>query len=332
MKEIQDINKNCVGNRILIPRIIFLRILAFIYLIHFLSVYGQIQGLWGTDGILPANLFLSRIQTNLAGKNYYYFYPTLAWLFPLTTNVKIYSIENMLYIICLAGIIISLLILFKNKYFTSSFGFFLLWYISYNFMLLGQNFSKFPWDSLLSEVGFAAIIFAPVDFKYINYISDINNIAYYALKFILLKFMVSTGINLIGSQCPYWNSFTGLNFFFLGQPLLNNLSLLFHFNLKETFKKIISAFGYFTLLYLPIGYFLVWRRFSIYAGQITFLFNFFLFISGNYSYIPLLIIALNVLNFDDYFFRSIFSKNFLIKWNLDYLSLIIPEFIKDKKK
>jgi hypothetical protein len=129
--------------------------------------------------------------------------------------------------------------------------------------------------------------------------------------------MVSTGINIIGAQCPYWSSFNGLSFFFQGQYLLSSNSFFFHNNLGDNFKKILSAFGYFCILYLPIGYFLVWRRFSIYAGQITFIFNFFFVLAGNYGVLNLLVIILNVLNFDDYFFRTIFSKNFLMKWGLD---------------
>ena len=89
--------------------------------------------------------------------------------------------------------------------------------------------------------------------------------------------MASTGVNIIGCQCPYWSSFTGLSFFFQGQPLLSSFSYTFHNFLGDNFIKILSAFGYFCVLYLPIGYFLVWRRFSIYAGQITFYLICFLF-------------------------------------------------------
>ena len=74
MKEIQKINKECVSNRILITRIIFLRFLSIIYLLSFLSLYGQIQGLWGNTGILPVNIFLLRIKEK--NPNYLISYPT----------------------------------------------------------------------------------------------------------------------------------------------------------------------------------------------------------------------------------------------------------------
>ena len=327
MKEFRKINTESVSNRIIIVRILFLKGLSLIYLISYLSLYSQIQGLWGNDGLFPSNIFLKRLKENLQGHKYYLFYPSLAWLLNIESN----AIENLLYILCLLGIIISLLIICYEKYFLNSISFFILWYIHYNFIFLGQIFMKFACDNLLTEIGFIAIFFAPFSFRNINYIFIVNDICYYILKFILFKFMVSTGINIIGSECPYWTSFNGLSFFFQGQGLLSKNSYFFHNNLSDNAKKIISAFGYFCILYLPIGYFLVWRRFSIYAGQLTFLFNLFFILAGNYGVLNLLVIILNIINFDDYFFRAIFSRNFLKKWGLDTVSGLVPGYFAEKK-
>ena len=330
MKEFQKINNETISNRIIITRLLFLKGLSFIYLISFISLYGQIQGLWGNEGLFPSNFFLQKLKENLKGHKYYVFYPTIAWLFNSSNDS--YSIENLLYILCLIGIIISFLIIVFSEYFLNSLYYFILWYIFYNFQLLGQGFMKFAWDGLLTEIGFISILFAPFSFRYINYIFHLNNISFYTLKFILLKFMASTGINIIGSQCPYWNSFNGLSFFFQGQPILSSLSYSFHTYLGDTMSKILSAFGYFCILYLPIGYFLIWRRFSIYSGQITFLFNLFFIFAGNYGVLNLLVIVLNCLNFDDYFYRAILNNNILTKLKLDYLSILMPIYIKEKKQ
>ena len=328
MKEFHKINSEATTNRIIITRIIFLKGLSLVYLISYLSLYGQIQGLWGNEGLFPSNLFLQKLHESLKGHKYYLFYPTIAWLF----NLQSHAVENLLYILCLLGIIISLLIIFYDKYFCNSFYFFILWYIHYNFIILGQLMIKFASDNLLTEIGFISIFFAPFTFRYINYIYITNNISFYVLKFILFKFMVSTGINIIGSECSYWSSFNGLSFFFQGQNLLSSNSYFFHNNLGDNFQKILSAFGYFCILYLPIGYFLVWRRFSIYAGQITFIFNFFFILAGNYGVLNLLVIILNVINLDDYFYRAILSIKFLRNWKLDTLSVLVPEYRTDKKK
>ena len=328
MKEFKKINKESLSNRIIISRNIFLKGLSIVYLISFLSLYGQIQALWGNEGLFPSNLFLSKLKESLKGHKYYLFYPTIAWIF----NFDSYSIENLLYVLCLLGIIISISIILFSEYFLNSISYFILWYIYYNFIILGQAFMRFAWDGLLTETGFISIFFCPFSFRYINYITQLNNISHYILKFILFKFMMSTGINIIGSQCPYWTSFNGLSFFFQGQPLLSSLSYSFHKSFGDTFKKILSAYGYFCILYLPIGYFLVWRRFNIYSGQITFLFNLFFIFSGNYGFLNLLVIVINTLNFDDYFYRSILSKNLLVKLKLDYLSPLVPIYLKEKKE
>ena len=212
MKEIIKINKECVSNRILITRIIYLRILSIIYLLSFISLYSQIQGFWGNSGILPANLFLSKIKQN--SSNYIISYPSFLWFFNISLNSQ--QIENSLYIINIFGILLSLLIIFQFSYFFNFVGFSILWYIHYNFYFIGQEFMRFSWDELLLEIGFISIFFSPLNLngiKVINRITHINNIAFYILKYILLKFMISTGINIMTSKCIYWNSFTGLNFF-----------------------------------------------------------------------------------------------------------------------
>ena len=333
MKEIQTINKECVSNRVLIIRILFLQLLSFIYLISYISLYSQIQGLWGNLGIVPANIFLSKIKQKQFGLKCIISCPSIAYI--LNSDINSHQIENLLYILCIIGIFISLLIIFRYSFVFNFLGFSILWYIHYNFYLLGQEFMRFSWDELLLETGFISIFFSPLNLngkKYINHITQINNIAFYILKYILFKFMISTGINIISSKCSYWNSFNGLNFFFEGQPLLSSFSYFFHSFLNSKMKRIISAFGYFCLIYLPFGYFLIWRRFNIFAGQITFIFNLFLIFAGNYGYLNLLVIDLNLLNFDDYYFRAIFSKNLLEYFKLDYLSPLIPLYVKEMKE
>ena len=57
MKEFRKINTESVSNRIIIVRILFLKGLSLVYLISYLSLYSQIQGLWGNDGLFSSNVF-----------------------------------------------------------------------------------------------------------------------------------------------------------------------------------------------------------------------------------------------------------------------------------
>ena len=60
-------------------RWLFLRGLGCIYLIAFLSLWVQIHGLVGSNGILPAEQYLEAVRQQL-GSVGYYFVPTLFWL------------------------------------------------------------------------------------------------------------------------------------------------------------------------------------------------------------------------------------------------------------
>ena len=340
MEEIKRINMNSIPNRIILTRILFLKCLSFIYLISFISLYGQIQGLWGDEGLFPANLYLEKIKETFKEKAIFLNFPTLAWyiqnihfsFIKLTFLHFGSNIENFLYIICIIGIIISLLIFLNYKKLFDSFGFFILWYCYLNFYVLGQNIIKYEWDNLLLETGFLAIIFAPTNYeKEINIISLIDNISFYLLRFLLFKVMFCTGINIMLSDCPYWLSFNGFNFYFQSQYLLSNFSFFGHF-LPVPIKKSLSAWMFFCILYLPFGYFLIWRRFNIFSGQLTFIFNFWIMIFGNYSFFQLLILTINILNFDDYFIRGIFSQKILNFFNIDNLTNIVLKYIEEKEK
>ena len=340
MEEIKRINMNSIPNRIILTRILFLKCLSFIYLISFISLYGQIQGLWGDEGLFPANLYLEKIKETFKEKAIFLNFPTLAWyiqnihfsFIKLTFLHFGSNIENFLYIICIIGIIISLLIFLNYKKLFDSFGFFILWYCYLNFYVLGQNIIKYEWDNLLLETGFLAIIFAPTNYeKEINIISLIDNISFYLLRFLLFKVMFCTGINIMLSDCPYWLSFNGFNFYFQSQYLLSNFSFFGHF-LPVPIKKSLSAWMFFCILYLPFGYFLIWRRFNIFSGQLTFIFNFWIMIFGNYSFFQLLILTINILNFDDYFIRGIFSQKILNFFNIDNFTNIVVKYIEEKEK
>ena len=60
-------------------RSIFLRGLAIVYIIAFASLLPQIDGLIGSNGILPAREFLDDVHSRY-GASAYTLFPTLAWI------------------------------------------------------------------------------------------------------------------------------------------------------------------------------------------------------------------------------------------------------------
>src|SRR5438552_4384532 len=65
-------------------RSLFLRGLAIVYLIAFISLLLQVNGLIGSNGILPVREYLDTIDSEY-GNTAYALFPTLAWLDPSDT-------------------------------------------------------------------------------------------------------------------------------------------------------------------------------------------------------------------------------------------------------
>jgi hypothetical protein len=60
-------------------RWLFLRLLGLVYLVAFASLWWQVEGLVGADGILPVADFLERVRANTGAERYWQV-PTLLWL------------------------------------------------------------------------------------------------------------------------------------------------------------------------------------------------------------------------------------------------------------
>lgn len=338
MEELSYINKTSISNRIVLMRNIFLRLLSLIYLISFISLYRQFQGLWGDEGILPAKNFLLNMKSQFKEKANILNFPTLAWWYLDKDSIlqKVLpswnfgsSIENYFFLVGLVGIIFSFCVVINIKSFHNSFSFFVMWYSYLNFYMIEQIF-QYEWDALMMEVGFIAIFFAPSNLKNFHVITPVNNICYYLLRFIVFKLSFSIGMHIFGSKCPYWLSINGLNFYFQSLPLPNNFGVLMH-NSSDGIKKLISALGYFIILDLPFAYFLVWRRFNIFAGQLTALFQIFIMLTGNYGYLQLLILVVNLSNFDDYYLRGVIPKAIIDLFELDQLEEIVERYVIEKE-
>ena len=76
--KIEKIEQESVNTNITLTRSIFLRSMGFVYLIAYLSLFYQIQGLWGDEGLLPAKNLLEKINENYKDKSGYIF-PVILW-------------------------------------------------------------------------------------------------------------------------------------------------------------------------------------------------------------------------------------------------------------
>jgi hypothetical protein len=132
----------------LIARWLFLRCLAALYLITFLSLLWQIPGLLGENGISPVKENL-RLAQFLPGAERYLIFPTLFWLD---------GSDAFLYLLCGAGVVISGLVFLgvAPRLLVP-----LLWLIHLSFFTVGEVLMEFQWDALLLEIGFLALFLTP---------------------------------------------------------------------------------------------------------------------------------------------------------------------------
>lgn len=147
-----------------LTRGIFLRALGLVYLVAFVSLWTQINGLIGHDGILPAKQLMSAAgqyyDAQGIGLDRYRELPTLCWL---------ESSDGFLHFQCAAGTILAVLLIMGLAPAPSLI---LLWLIYLSLTTVGQVFLEYQWDNLLLEAGFLAIFLAPLQL-FPNYLAAI---------------------------------------------------------------------------------------------------------------------------------------------------------------
>ena len=137
-----------------LTRWFFLRALGVIYLVAFISLWTQISGLIGHNGILPAGQFMSAVKQQCdaqgIGLERFHLLPTLCWFD---------SSDGFLNFQCAAGTICAMLLIIGIA---PAPCLALLWLFYLSLATVGQDFLGFQWDNLLLEAGFLAIFFAPL--------------------------------------------------------------------------------------------------------------------------------------------------------------------------
>ena len=265
-------------------RSLFLRGLAIVYLIAFVSFLPQINGLIGSDGILPVHNYLDAMHGEYEAKAYLYF-PTLAWL---------NSSNTFLHILTWAGIALSIALLIRILPLAAAVGLYVL-YLSLD--TAGQTFFSFQWDSLLLETGFAAILLTPWGVRP-SYKDPAPRMAIWLFRFLIFRLMLESGIVKLLSGDSTWRNLTALNYHYETQPLPTPPAWYFY-HLPEFVQKI-SVAGVFAIeLGLPF-LFLTTRVPRRIAALITIAFQLLIAFTGNYTFFNLLTIVLCLIPlFDD---------------------------------
>ena len=259
-----------------LTRLVFLKALAFVYLIGFLVVLHQFRPLLGEKGLLPVPQFIKLVPFS-SSPSLFYFFPK-DWAFILLGIIGV-------------GLSLSAIIGFSEKYglIIHMLVWFLLWLIYLSFVNVGQTFYSFGWESMLLETGFLAIFLGDAS-------SRVPILIIFLIRLVLFKDMFGAGlIKLRGDPC--WKDLTCLMYHYETQPIPNPLSWFFHW-MPAWFLKMSVLYNHFAELIVPFGYFMMQPVAAI-AGVFTFIFHGMLTLSGNFAFLSFLSVVLAISTLPD---------------------------------
>ena len=195
-----------------VSREIFLVGLAVVHLVAFLSLWVQVDGLLGTNGILPASEFMTRVGEQVKeqgiGWERYRLLPTVGWWG---------AGDRVLHGLCGLGVLLAVLAATGYARALALFG---LWLTYLSLSVLGQEFFAFQWDTLLLETTFLAVFLAPWRWGRMSARSMApSRWARGLLVWLLFRLMLESGIVKLASGDPAWRSLTALEYHYWTQPL-----------------------------------------------------------------------------------------------------------------
>ncbi len=244
-----------------LTRLLLERSIGIICLIAFIVALNQFKPLLGERGLLPVPLFVKQVSFRDVPSLFYWI--PRDWAF--TAGAWI-------------GIVLSCLVIagLASRYTWSNIAVWLAIYLLYlSFVNIGQTFYAFGWESILLEACFFGIFLGG---------SRVvpQQIPIWLFRWLLFRIMFGAGlIKLRGDPC--WRNLTCLNYYYETQPMPNPLSWFFHWA-PQWVNRGGVLFNHFSELIVPFFYFLPQPIAGI-AGVLTILFQLFIIVSGNLSWL-----------------------------------------------
>ena len=268
-----------------LTRRVFLFLLSLIYLVAFLSLWTQIEGLVGQKGILPVESFLKDVQAH-RGSDRFWNWPTLFWL---------HAGDGFLQAICLLGVGASLCVMANRAV---GLALLLMWGFYLSLFNVAQPFLGFQWDTLLLETGFLALFLVPWRRnKGTTGEPPPSPLVLFLFRFLLFRVVFTSGLVKIISQDPTWNDFTALYYHYETQPLPTWIGWYAH-QLPHGFQEFSVACVF--IIQLGVVFLIFGPRRIRYIGCAVLVFHeVLIFLTGNYCFFNLLTLALCLLLLDD---------------------------------
>ena len=272
-------------------RWVFLRGMGLIYLVAFLSLWSQIQGLVGSNGIWPAQQTMQVVDQKATamrlGLDRYRMMPTLCW---------ISASDGYLNFLCVTGLVLAVLLMAGVAPMPSAA---LLWLIYLSLVRVCRLFLEYQWDNLLLEAGFLTIFFAPLQLlPRPSRERPPSRIVLWLLRWMVFRLMFESGYVKLWSGDELWHNLTALTVHYETQPLPTWIGWWAH-QLPLWFQKLSCLLMFGIELVVPFLFFAPRRLRIVGAGATVFL-QILILLTGNYTFFNWLTILLCVPLLDDF--------------------------------
>jgi lipase maturation factor 1 len=274
------------------PRWIFLRALGLIYFSAFYSLIFQIKGLIGPDGILPADELLKALPRYFPGAGRFWYAPTLLWFS---------STDHALAIICWAGLIASILVVF-NIWPRAAL---IVCFVTFlSFVSAARDFSGYQSDGMLLEAGFISLFFVPAGLlPGLGRNHGPSRASLWLLRWEWFRIYFESGVVKLASGDKSWRNLTAMDDYYQNGPLPTWIGwyaqqLPHWFHAGTVVMTLGIELVVVWMLFLP-------RRFRLICFCIVTPFEAAIILTANYTFLNYLVLSLGFLLIDDKFVEAI---------------------------
>ncbi|MEE2659137.1 MAG: lipase maturation factor family protein [Candidatus Latescibacterota bacterium] len=262
-----------------------MRGLGLVYGISFFSLWTQVEGLIGAQGIIPVANYLDSVLQHY-GASQLRLLPTLLW---------IDASDFALHLLCAVGVASSLSLITGFAPLAAAA---VAWLIYLSLFVGGQDFLSFQWDLLLLETGYVSMFWMPLAFRPRRcWRQPASTAIQWVLRALMFRLMLSSGAVKLLSGDPSWSEFAALRFHYETQPLPGPLSWFAH-HLPAEVHTLEAVVMFVIELVLPFAIFCGRRLRAIAAAGFALL-QIGIVATGNYGYFNVLTLLLCLPLLDD---------------------------------
>nr|XP_055047173.1 lipase maturation factor 2-like [Misgurnus anguillicaudatus] len=284
------------------PRHMFLWSIALIYMCAFASIYIQIPGLYGDDGMVPVRLLMPKVQGSLLEQ--FQASPSLLWL---GSSLGLEP-QQALELICLVGVVLSLgAVLFGLL--RDSLIYLCLWALYLSIYNVGGDFLHSEWDMLLLEAGFLAVLVAPLGLLCCRSVHSYHDsVTFWLTRWLFFRLTFCTGVSKLASGDPAWWQLSALGHHFENQMSPTPLAWYAH-QLPDWLLKFAAVVVLQCEIVVPLlTFFAPIRRLRLFGFYVQMLLQLCSILMGSCSLLSLLSIALSFSLLDDDHFSTCTSQ------------------------